>query len=280
MIGQTSKRAATLATALVVATAGLALAAGGASASEVLYTNIPKPMPGNLPSQSFEATGTSEFGGLVKFGTGGEGFTDRSKPAVTIAMSSWQCQNGTWFEDNCTTAKGAKIEKLVPVTLNVYEVGELAKPRWTVTKEFKMPYRPSANAKCAAKGEPGKWDRMGTCFNGKLFKIHFSLAKVMGTERVPAEWIISVAYNTTDFGYSPTHEAGDVSDNLNVATSPETPELGTDPLPGDAFITSVYESEYCGSGVTPGTFGLSGSAGNPCWTGFQPAIEVKGSSGI
>ena len=135
--------------------------------------------------------------------------------------------------------KGAKIEKLVPVTLNVYEVGELAKPRWTVTREIKMPYRPSANAKCAAKGEPGKWDRMGTCFNGKLFKIHFSLAKVMGTERVPAEWIISVAYNTTDFGYSPTHEAGDVSDNLNVATSPETPELGTDPLPEDAFITSA-----------------------------------------
>ena len=62
---------------------------------------------------------------------------------------------------------------------------------------------------------------MGTCFNGKLFKIHFSLAKVMGTERVPAEWIITVAYNTTDYSYSPTHEAGDPSDNLNVASSPE-----------------------------------------------------------
>ena len=69
MIGQTPKRAATLAAALIAATAAFALAAASASASEVLYTNIPKPMPGNLPSQGFEATGTSEFGGLVKFGT-------------------------------------------------------------------------------------------------------------------------------------------------------------------------------------------------------------------
>ena len=151
MIGKTRKRTATLAVALVAATAALALAAGAASASEVLYTNIPKPLPGNLPSQSFEATGTSEFGGLVKFGLGSEGFTDRSKPSVTIAMSSWQCQSGSWIEDNCMTTPGAKVDKLVPVTLNVYEVGELATPRWTVTREIKMPYRPSASTRCAAK---------------------------------------------------------------------------------------------------------------------------------
>ena len=98
-------------------------------------------------------------------------------------MSSWQCQTGTWFEDNCTTAAGAKIEKLIPVTLNVYEVGELAKPRWTVTKEFKMLYQPSTNKKCAAKGEPGK-STAQHLLNGELFKIDFSSAKVVGTERV------------------------------------------------------------------------------------------------
>jgi hypothetical protein len=275
MIGRIRTRVARLAVALVAASGVLALAAGAASATEILYTNLPTTLPGNLPSVGFEATGTSEFGGLVKFGSAGEGFTDRNKAVVTVEMSSWQCQSGTWFEHNCVTSAGAKVPTAIPVTLNLYEVGELSKPRWTVTKAIKMPYRPSASSKCTGE-HAGQWfdARNKGCYNGKLFKIKLSLAKAMHGEKVPAEAVISVAFNTTDYGYNPTHEAGDPADNLNVATSPESPSLGTQPQPADAFLTSAFEAEYCGSGVTPGTFGVS----TGCWAGFQPAFAVRGSS--
>ncbi|MGO9958729.1 MAG: hypothetical protein ACLP50_22660 [Solirubrobacteraceae bacterium] len=264
-----------MAAAMLAAAAALFVAAGTASASEVIYSNILKPLPGNAPSQNFEATATWEFGGLVKFGA-----TARNNPMVTVGMSSWQCESGSWNDDNCVSAAGAKVPTQIPVTLNIYRaeqqgseyrVGpEIVK----VTQAFTMPYRPSASPKCAAKGEPGEWYRKGTCFNGKMFTIKFAkLGSTKAPVTLPGQVIISVSYNTTDWGYEPTHVPGAV-DNLNVASGTTSPATGSDPLPADAFITSSYEGEYCGSGVTLNTFGIS----TGCWATYQPAIEVQASS--
>ena len=49
-----------------------------------MYSSIPATLPGNVPSQPFEAQQTSEFGDRVKFavGTGGR------VRSVTVVMSS------------------------------------------------------------------------------------------------------------------------------------------------------------------------------------------------
>jgi hypothetical protein len=50
--------------------------------------------------------------------------------------------------------------------------------------------------------------------------------------------------------------------------------VGTDPQPADAYLNSSFGGAYCdgGTGGT-GSFRLDA----PCWTGFQPAIEVAAS---
>ena len=268
-----------LAAAMLAATAVLAIAAGTASATlTTIYNNIPSPFPGNLQSQSFEASATSEYGGQVEFEAG-----TWKNPTVIVTMSTWACFEGTWNGGNCVTPAGAKFE--LPVTFSVYAVGpgnSVGAKLAGGSRIFKMPYRPSASAKCTGPNA-GKWYHMGTCFNGKAFKIALGLK----VAKLPAKAIISVAYNTSDWGTEPqrpeacnSKPEGCPYDSLNVAETNTSPSVGNAPLPGEAYISSLYQSEYCGSGVSAGTFGLT-----PCTEGaqargtFQPAIQVKASAG-
>jgi hypothetical protein len=81
--------------------------------------------------------------------------------------------------------------------------------------------------------------------------------------------IISVAYNTTDHGYAPTHVPGPY-DSLNLGLTGAA-TVGSQPLPEDAYANSTYSAMYGGLG-TLGTFSLAGE-----WGGYQPEFEVKGS---
>src|ERR1017187_4799479 len=106
MTGRIPARAAKLAAAILAATAVSAVAAGAAGASgTVIYNNIPAPLPGNVPSEAFEATQASQFGGQVEFAG-----ASATSTTITVVMSSWGCQSGTWFEHNCTTTPGTKFE--------------------------------------------------------------------------------------------------------------------------------------------------------------------------
>lgn len=275
MTKRTRALASKLACAMLAATAVLAVVAGTASAApEPIYNNIPSPLPGNLPSLGFQATQTSEFGGQVEFAGAA-----RKNPTVKVTMSSWGCVTGTWYGGNCGTPAGSKFEW--PITVSVYEVG----PENAVgaliarsAKTFKMPYRPSANyAKCNG-ANAGKWysSATATCFNGRAFTIALGL-KVTLPERA----IISVAYNTSNYGVTPQHaacqstEAGCPYDSLNVAVREAGeggPSLGSDPAPADAYINSTTAGNYCENEAAVGTFALSKN----CWTEEQPAIAVTG----
>jgi hypothetical protein len=83
------------------------------------------------------------------------------------------------------------------VTLHIYTAGPadaVGTQIASLTRTFKMPYRPSANpVKCAGNGG---WYRMGSCFHGKLFKITFPLRGVT----IPSKAIASVSFNTTNYG--------------------------------------------------------------------------------
>ncbi len=267
-----------LAVALLLAAGALAITAASASATSI-YNNMPRPAPGDLVSQSFEATGTSEWGGQVEFG--GKGKPKRVLSTVAVGMSSYACQSGSGL--TCTSGKMAKFK--LPITLNVYAVNPLnqepVQPALaSVTQEFEIPYRPSASALCPVTSEGVGWG--AECKIGRLHTITFT---VPGAVTVPNTAIVAIAFNTESYGAAPTGEAGP-ENALNVATNAPysyneaakefqlgmgpAPAIGGDPLPADAYIDSVSADEY-GSTPDPGQFALA--TGN--WAGFQPAFKVK-----
>jgi hypothetical protein len=105
MIGKIPASVAKLATAAFAAAALFAVTASAASAVEVIYSDLPAVKPGNVVSQGFEATQTSSLGGQVEFGA-----TARKNPTVTVIMSSWACQSGTWYGKNCVSEMSAIFE--------------------------------------------------------------------------------------------------------------------------------------------------------------------------
>jgi hypothetical protein len=288
MYGRIPARLARLAAALLAATALLALAAGAASASEVIYKNIPSPRPkAGLPALGFESDSVSEFGGEVQFGG-----TARTSPTIVVDLESYACQSGSGA--TCTTAKGASFEW--PITLNVYRVGSLSSPIARITKTVKIPYRPSARAKCPLEMPEDVKGYGMECAFAKAAKASFALPGAT----LPAAAVIAVAYNTETYGSEPTGEAGPY-DSLNVAINADyvcapghenpvtkecegedyervavaPPSVGSDPLPEQVFLNTTYSPIDCGG--TLGSFTATGIQTEPeCnWKYEQPAFEVK-----
>ena len=255
---------ATLVTGLAQTSAAAAGRRTSARATEngdpPIYDSTVQPNPGNLASQSYEATATAEFGNQISFGG-----TARVLDTVVVQMSSWGCQSGNWSTYNtapCVTAPGATFSE--PITLNIYNVGP-ATPYGpsspgsliaTATQTFAIPYRPSADTNyatdCAATATAddvpvsdfaGTWydASLNRCFNGYLTPITFTFGHVA----VPGSVIYGIAYNTSDMGFhpygdsTPCHSSagGCGYDSLNVALSqePTAPSVGSDDYPGTVY---------------------------------------------
>lgn len=286
---RTSVRSVKLAAALLVAIGASAMAAGAASASEAIYNNIPSPLPGNFASFGNEAYSMSEFGGLVELAG-----SARKNPKVTVVMSAWGCQTGGVFQDTCETPKPGKKFKW-PITLNIYDVGPgntVGAKIGSVTKTFKLPYRPSENdVECVSKSyEKGTWFDAATnrCYHGMAFAITFKTVHVELRQKA----IVTVSYNTSNHGPSPvgaaacnSTSAGCYYDSLNVAiTEPSeaTLSLGSQPTKS-LYLNTTYGEMYCGSSTPLGTFGPTApiegacAASSPYETeeNIQPAISVS-----
>ncbi|MGD0454186.1 MAG: hypothetical protein ABSB69_11370 [Solirubrobacteraceae bacterium] len=255
MNGRIPARSARLAAAILATAAVTAIAAGTASA-EVVYNNIPATLPGNFASIGLAATSTTEFGGEVELAG-----TARKNPTVTVVMSSWACQSGSWNEHDCQLPKSNKGFK-VPVTFRVYEAGELKTPIVTKTKSFKMSYRPAASSKCT--GEyAGTWydEASKECFNGYAFPISINLR----LQRLPKKAVITVSYPTSG-----------PSDSLNVAVSEpseKTLTVGSDPVE-EWFANSTWSEMYCPGAKDVGTLGPEEGTG--CQgVNYQPVIAIS-----
>jgi hypothetical protein len=260
--------AAASACALVV----LVAAPSASAAQAQVYNNIPHPLPGNTPSVGYEATSTSEFGGLVDFDS-----TQRNNPKLTVTMSSWACQSGNASTGDCSSSPTATFNW--PIRFNVYRVrptGEPGRLIGKVSHTYTLPYRPSANFTKCTGANAGKWFsvRDGKCNNGRAVNITANL----GSLDLPEQAIISVEYDTTHFGYDPVGEGapcfgssgGCPYDSLNVGTFGNAPSVGTQPRPDDAYLYSTSTGAYCDGSLGTGTFRLD----EGCWTGFQPAFKV------
>ncbi len=273
----------------ILATAAVLVMAGTASAvPTTIYDNMPTKLPGSYASLGYECCQVSEFGGEVEFKKPAVAGKSWKNPTVSAVLDVWACEQGNITNENCKTAAGAKFEW--PITFSLYEVG----PGNTVGSKiaagstvFKIPYRPSVTPICnTTQYEKGGWyDRAeGTCYHGKATKITFPLKLA----KLPEKAIISIAYNTSDYGAQPQHaacqstEAGCPYDSLNVAVHqpgeseaanpPAANQLavGSDPDLSEVFIASTYSALFCSPGVANGTFGPSG----PCWNEEQPVLKV------
>jgi hypothetical protein len=265
------KTATKVAALLGLALAGL-LASSATANAEVLYNNIPSPVPGNLPSQPFQAQQAAEFGGQIQLAG-----TERQNATVTVGMSSWACQTGGSdpVTDPCATTPGSTFSH--PITLNVYAVGPsnaVGNRLISITRNFQMPFRPSQdNAQCAG---TVKWfdPVTATCKSGLLFTISYALGNLTLPDRV----IVSLAYNTQTWGYDPIGTDGPYN-SLNVAMtdgianpSGTPPSTGSDPIADSAYFNTHTAGNYCDTG-TGGIDVFRLDSG--CWTGFQPILNVS-----
>jgi hypothetical protein len=249
-------------------------------AATTVYDNIANPIPGNVPSVGAEAYAFDEFGGQVGFAS-----TERHNPRLTVLMSSWGCESGTWNGGDCSTSPTARFP--VELRFNVYRVGPGDEPGrliGKVTHTYNIPYRPSANYTKCNGANAGKWwsSADAKCYNGKAVRA----TNTLGGLDLPDKAIISVEYNTTHYGYDPLGESepcftdpgGCGYDSLNIGLGdgdPFTPEgeptVGTQPVPDDDYQSSPIGAEYCDGG-TGGTDVFRLDAG--CWTGYQPEFTV------
>jgi hypothetical protein len=262
-----------------MAIAGVAVIAAPATVGlaksdpDVLYKSIPSPLPDNLPSVGFQATQTAEFGNQINF-------TKTASPLATVkvTMSSFACQSGAWFSHDCSTTPGATFTE--PITFNIYNAnapqsilpGSLIT---SVTKTFKIPYRPSVRMSCSN----GGWG--ASCSNGKAATITFNFSSLH--VNLPSSVVYGVAYNTTSWGYHPigtqpcdATAQGCPYDSLNVGLSQDPTNLsrGTDANPGKAFLNSATPSNYCDGGTAgTGVFRLDSpgtATADQCWSVGTP----------
>ena len=280
-------RVARLAVALLAATAVLTAATGSAVAAPTpVYSNTPVKLPGSFASLGYECCQVSEFGGQVSFVPPPAGHVWKN-PTVSVVLDVWACEKGNVTNENCSTTKGAKFEW--PITFSVYEVGpgnSVGSKIAAGSKVFKIPYRPSVTPICnTTQYQKGGWyDKPeGRCYHGFATKISFP----MKLSKMPANAIISFAYNTSNYGAEPQHaacqstEPGCPYDSLNVAVhqpgepQAKTPSVGGDPDLQEVYIASKYGALFCPPGEPNGTFGLSG----PCWNEEQPVMAVSATEG-
>ncbi|HVA03556.1 MAG TPA: hypothetical protein VMU64_07360 [Acidimicrobiales bacterium] len=247
----------------------------------VIYDSTLGPLPGNEPSQAFQATQTSEFGNQVAFGG-----VARVLDNVVVSMSSWGCQSGsqsvsdvgtiaTPTPNSCVTTPGSTFTE--PVTLNLYNVGTnngVGTLIATDTQTFAIPFRPSAvpvgygPGLTGGCGDGASWYSVAenACYHGLATNITFDFGHVT----LPDKVIYGIAYNTSGYGAHPygygtacalDSVTGCGYDSLNVLLSQEplNPGVGADPNLGTVYLSTVTPQWYCDNGAGgTGTFRIDG----------------------
>jgi len=291
----------------------------------IVYNNIPSAFPVSFPlnifglnpstiplnvfSQGAEAYAFTALGdGLALAGRSGGTLN-----TVTVVLSSWACQSGSFQYGSgpnaCVTTPGATYP--MPVTVNVYSVNSSGTslegvspspapasitPLASATETFNMPYRPSSNftdcpATASVSGGYYEWynAQTQTCQDGIDFAITFDLSS-KGV-KLPSEIIVTFAYNTTHYGPSPIGTAkacygtvpGCFYDSLNIsggAGSAAYPGAVLAPSVGSVLNVNGIFTEFpsadkalCGTG-TAAKNTLALDASPGCYTGNHPMIQV------
>ena len=91
---------------------------------------------------------------------------------MTVLMSSWGCESGTWHQQNCSTTPGATFTH--DITANIYTVGADNEPGTlvdSITQTFAIPTSLGLD-ECG----DGRWWNGTNCYNGYATPITFERA--------------------------------------------------------------------------------------------------------
>src|SRR4051812_12414759 len=97
-----ARKAGTAAVGFALALLAFPAVTAFASSGTAEYSSIPSVVPGNVPSEAFEAQSAREFGDEVSLAPGGG-----TLQSVSVVMSSWGCESGHWDHGDCSTTPGA-----------------------------------------------------------------------------------------------------------------------------------------------------------------------------
>jgi hypothetical protein len=243
-----------LAASAAIFAATLAITAGPAlAAAPTVFRNFPTTLPGNVPSQAFQATSTSEFGDLIQLAAG-----ERSSAnlPVTVVMSSWGCESGG--DDTCVTTPGATWDQALTLTLYAVDHSGATPAAVTpsilqTTQTFAIPYRPSyvPAGPCPADvvNHFYRWYSAfeNACYNGLAHPVTFTLPEGI---TLPDELIWSIAFNTETHGYAPTGTNGPWNSlNVGAQTFSGQPSVGTNVPAAAAFLNSTWDGAYGDKGA-------------------------------
>ena len=226
-------------------TAGLTLIGTLLAASaygQVIFNNIPSPLPGNVASAGPEAYSYVELGDGLTFAPG-----PRTVYKIKVIMSDWACVSGHWTGSPsiCVTPPGSTFQQAI--TMNIYSVtGTTPGPLInTQTQTFTIPYRPSSTpALCA--GDNTRWFDAAdaTCYHGLAFPIEFDFNGLT----LPNSVIVTLAFNTSTAGPAPlgtgnpcnSTPQGCPYDSLNVSAQDGVPAVGTNVDPNGIFVNFLH----------------------------------------
>lgn len=271
----------------IVLAAMLLVAAATAQKTAVAYNSIPKPLPGNVASEGPEAYAFFELGD----GLGTYAPLTATIGQVTVVMSSWACQSGSW-QAVCVAGNNAKFSQ--PLTFNLYAVSGnfqnggpyvVGAQLGSITQTFSIPYRPSATPnKCT---NAGQWysSKDKACYNGIAAPVTIDFSSLAIPMPANGAVVITVAYNTTHYGPNPigesatcyTADGGCPYDSLNISTDTTNGTFPTNPGysidPAGIFVNASANYVQC-----PGELALiPGSVQDDtgCWGGFHPEIMLS-----
>ncbi len=204
--------------------------------SVVAWDSIADPLPYNMASYGLQAYQLTSLGDRVKLAPG----TPRKLRSVTLAMSSWACENGTWSTNDCVTTPGSTFDH--EIAMGIFAV-DSSTPLAVSYKTYTIPFRPTPDATC--EGGTAWRAADGKCYNGKAFTIEFDFSAEGLT--LPDEFVYKVTYNTNTYGFDPIGTTGPW-DSLNIGTYPTTagPGVGTDPDAGYLIWNDVATAKSVG----------------------------------
>jgi hypothetical protein len=201
--------------------------------ADIIYSSIPGPLPASIPSQSYEATATSEFGAHVVFAG-----TERTLGSVTVVVNDWAYESE--YE-----AVGTSSGYYVPMTLNLFNVapgGGVGSLLASVTTNQLVPWRAEPSPLSCPAGANNEWLAADGCHNGENFTETFDFTGVT----VPNELIFGLAYNTHLYGSSPTGAVGPYN-SLNFAVASAV-YVGSNPEPGVQYQNASNSGFIAASG--------------------------------
>ncbi len=196
--------------------------------ADVIFSNLPAVLPGNLASIGYQATQTSELGDHVQFAGGA-----RNLKSATVTMSNWALAP--------TGSSAAGFDH--SLTFNIYNyTGNALANSLIASKTITtlIPWRPEADTVNCGAGST-KWYSVqdNHCYNGLAFNVTFDFSG-MGV-LLPDDIVFGLAYNTSSYGANPLGIGGPY-DSLNFALSgypgdpgSAVPSVGTDVDPNSLF---------------------------------------------